>query len=124
MSVDYATETKPVVYLTRDQANTTFIVDRKLKEVKARSGDGIPLVALAREDRKAIFRNGICKTDDVVVIAFLDQRTDVWRADDRLANVRMQYGADEVSRIAAAMADVLTAEPESEEDDSHANEPS
>ena len=94
---------EPVVFLTREQANTTFTVSRKTRQT-GRAADGVPIMELAEEDTKAVFRAGICQTDNPDVVSFLDGREDCWRANDRLASLKMQYGSDEVGRIAEAVA--------------------
>lgn len=105
-----ATEQAKVVFLSRESANTTFIVDRETRD-RGRSAEGIPVTELTRDDRKAVFRAGICQTSDPKVIAFLDAREDCWRANDKLANLKMQYGGDQVSEIAEAVAAELEPAP-------------
>ena len=105
---------KKVVFLSKEHANTTFIVQRKLNEV-GRSLEGIPLVEHAKDDKKAVFRQGLCQTDDPVVIAFLEEKEGVWRGDDPLAGLKMQHGNAEVENIAEAVRQGLYPTPEPEE---------
>ena len=114
MSTELVTE--PVVFLTNARPNVVIIVERQTKMIR-RSAEGVPILELAAPDHKAKFNGGICKTDDPVVIAYLDGRDDCWRGDDPLASLKMQYGSDEVGAIAEAVASQIEPEYESDEED-------
>lgn len=91
-----------VVFLSDKHANTTFLVDREVTRT-GRSGDGIPIMELARDDKEAVFRHGSCITSDPEVVAFLDLQPDVVRAEDPLASFKLQHSPEEISQIEQAV---------------------
>lgn len=91
-----------VVYMSREHANTVFIVERKTKTV-SRAPDGTPIVEPVGDDKVAEFRGGLCTTSDPAVIKFLDNHEGIWRADDPLANHRFNLGDENVAAIEAAV---------------------
>ncbi len=93
---------QPVVFLSRVHANTTFIVARKTK-IAGRAADGVPIVEIAGNDKVAAFRNGTCHSSDPEVIAFLDGKDGVVRADDPFASLKLEHGEEEIAKIEEAV---------------------
>ena len=99
-------ERESVVFLTKEHANTTFIIKRKT-EVVGRSGEGVPITEIVGTDKTAVFHQGLCQTDDSVVIAWLEKREGVWRADDPLAGLKMEHGDAQIEEITEAVRGTL-----------------
>lgn len=98
-------------FLSQKHANTRFVVSREVERV-GRASDGLSIVEpIAEKEKYAEFYDGLCSTNDEVVIEWLlDHRHfGIYPSDDNLADVRFTFGDETVEAVERAIRQKLAA---------------
>ena len=91
---------EPVVFFSKEHANTSFLIRRNEAGYKGKLPfDEAPT---RPSDIVAKFTNGMCVTDAPEVMKFLDHKPGVWRSDDKLGPIKLEFGEEVVNKFLKA----------------------
>ena len=92
--------TTPVVFFSKEHANTTFLVRRNTVDYKGKLPfDEAPI---RPDDIVARFDGGMCTTYEPEVVEYLSNKKGIWRSNDTLGPMKMEYGEEVVTKFLKA----------------------